>query len=361
VRVGLIGLAVAAALAQGPESVLLVVNRDSAVSRRIGDYYARRRGIPPRNVCRIGAPVIGIVSRAVYDRQIAAPVAACLKSRRLEEKILYIVTTLGVPYGIAGASGRDGDQAAVDSELALLYADMHGLRHELPGPLPNPFFGHRDESFRHPDFPMYLVCRLAAYEYEDVRAMIDRALAAVNRGRVVLDMKVLNGGIGDDWLRNAAMLLPKGRTILDETPKVLYGQRGVIGYASWGSNDPARKRRFLGFEWLAGAIVTEYVSTNGRTFDRPPENWNISTWKDSAHWFSGSPQTLATDYLHEGATGASAHFSEPFLRLTPRPDFLFPAYLGGRTLAESYYLAIPALSWQNMVLGDPLTRLNIAR
>jgi uncharacterized protein (TIGR03790 family) len=362
VRVGPIGLAVAAAaLAQGPENVLLVVNRASSVSGQIGEYYARRRGIPKVNVCRIDVPSTGIVPRTVYDTRIAAPVAACLKSRRLEEKVLYIVTTLGVPYGIAGGSGFHGDQAAVDSELALLYTDMHGLRHELSGPLPNPFFGHRDEPFRHPQFPIYLVCRLAAYSLEDVRAMIDRSLAAVNRGRVVLDMKEQNGGVGDDWLRNAAMLLPKGRAILDQTTNVLYGQRGVIGYASWGSNDPARKRRFLGFEWLPGAIVTEFVSTNGRTFDRPPEDWNISTWKDSAHWFSGSPQTLATDYLHEGATGASAHFSEPFLRLTPRPDFLFPAYLGGRTLAESYYLSIPALSWQNMVLGDPLCRLNIAR
>ena len=38
------------------------------------------------------------------------------------------------------------------------------------------------------------------------------------------------------------------------------------------------------------------------------------------------------------------------------PDYLFPAYLSGRNLAESYYVAIPALSWQNIVVGDPLVR-----
>ena len=37
-----------------------------------------------------------------------------------------------------------------------------------------------------------------------------------------------------------------------------------------------------------------------------------------------------------------------------RPDFLLPAYFKGRNLAESYYLSIHSLSWQNVVLGDPL-------
>lgn len=350
-------VAVVAALAQGPENVLVVVNRAATVSGRIGEYYARRRGIPRANVCRIDAPVEETVSRAVYDARVAAPVAACLKSNHLEEKILYVVTTLGVPLRIEGSGGREGDQAAVDSELALLYADLHGVPHEIRGRFPNPFFGRRDEAFRHPRFPMYLVCRLAAYDFEEVRGMIDRSLAAVNRGRVVIDMGSHGDGEGNNWLRNTAMLLPKGRVILDETTAVLYGQRGVIGYAAWGSNDPNRKRRFVGFDWLPGAIATEFVSTDGRTFAKPPDNWNTTTWEDREHWFAGSPQTLSADYIHEGATGVSGHVYEPYLGLTPRPDFLFPAYLGGRTLAESYYVSIPALSWQNIVVGDPLCRL----
>ena len=56
----------------------------------------------------------------------------------------------------------------------------------------------------------------------------------------------------------------------------LYDQADVIGYAGWGSNDSNRHRRFLGFHWLPGAIMTEFVSTNGRTFATPPADWNIS-------------------------------------------------------------------------------------
>jgi tetratricopeptide (TPR) repeat protein len=37
-----------------------------------------------------------------------------------------------------------------------------------------------------------------------------------------------------------------------------------------------------------------------------------------------------------------------------RPDILFPAYLSGFNLIESFYLAMPFLSWQTVVIGDPL-------
>jgi uncharacterized protein (TIGR03790 family) len=347
----------AAALGQGPENVLLVVNRSSAVSRGIASYYIEKRHIPAGNVCALAVVEDETVSRGVYDERIAAPLAACIKSRHLEEKILYLATTLGLPLRITGSSGKDGDQASVDSELTLLYQDLHGAKHPVPGPLPNPFFGRRDEPFRHPQFPMYLVCRLAAYDLDEVKGVIDRSLAAANEGKVVIDLKSDDDAPGNDWLRNAAILLPSGRVIFDESTKVLYDQRDVVGYAGWGSNDPNLKRRMLRFHWLPGAIATEFVSSDGRTFKRPPDDWNIATWKEPARFFAGSPQSLTADFIHEGATGASGHVFEPYLALTPRPDFLLPAYLNGRNLAESFYLAIPALSWQNIVVGDPLCRL----
>jgi uncharacterized protein (TIGR03790 family) len=77
-------------------------------------------------------------------------------------------------------------------------------------------------------------------------------------------------------------------------------------------------------------------------------------WNNPSAWFANSPQSMLGDYILEGATGGSGHVYEPYLTMTPRPDLLFPAYFSGRNLAESYYLAIPSLSWQNIVVGDPL-------
>jgi uncharacterized protein (TIGR03790 family) len=302
-------------------------------------------------------PVSETITRAQYDVTIARPLGTFLRTHGLVEKVLYIVTTSDVPLRIDGSVGEGGDTASVDSELAASYPDLHGHPHPLPGPLANPFFAQRDAVFRHPNFPMYLVTRLTGYDFPDVRGIIDRALQAKNRGRFVIDLKSSDDAPGNNWLRTAAVILPTNRVVFDESEHVLTNQADVIAYASWGSNDPHRKQRDLGFHWLPGAIVTEYVSTNARTFRMPPTSWTFGTWSDQRGWFAGSPQSMTADYIHQGASGASGHVNEPWLTFTPRPDYLLPAYYRGRNLAESYWMSIPAVSWQNIVVGDPLCSL----
>ena len=344
--------------AQKPENVLIVVNQASALAKTIGEYYATRREVPVRNICRVSSSTAETISFDEFDKHIAAAVKSCLVSRKLTESILYIVTTAGVPLRIDGSGdGMTTDRASVDSELTLLYSDIHGRKHMLLGPLRNPFFARSGAAFKHPDLPIYLVTRLAGYDFEDAKGLVDRALAAKNTGYFVIDLKANDSTQGNEWLRAAARQLPKDRSIVDETAKVLLNQRHVIGYAGWGSNDPDHKERHLGFQWLPGAIATEFVSSDGRTFARPPEQWTLGNWNDQKTWFAGTPQSMTADFIHDGATGASGHVYEPFLQFTPRPDLLLPAYYHGRTLAESYYLAIPALSWQNIVIGDPLCSL----
>src|SRR5207249_3573716 len=114
----------------------------------------------------------------------------------------------------------------------------------------NPFFRQRNSPFRHPQIPMYMVTRLAGYDMTDLKSLVDRALIARNTGKFVIDVRADNNTSGNQWLRAAALLLPKDRLILDDTAKVLTGMKDVIGYASWGSNDPDRKERFLKFQWL---------------------------------------------------------------------------------------------------------------
>lgn len=351
-------LTTGALCAQTGENVLLVVNQNDAVSREIGEYYRVRRRVPVKNVCSIAATRDEEISWRVYQQQIEEPIGDCLKKAGLVEKVLYIVTTLGVPVKVDGpGSGTMAERASVDSELALLYGKLKGNRYPRPGGLGNPFYMRRDARFQHPDFPIYLVTRLAAYDLADVKAMIDRSLTARNRGKFVIDLQSPKDEPGNNWLRTTAILLPRDRVVLDETTRVLYNQKQVIGYASWGSNDSARQERWLHFEWLPGAIATEFVSTNARTFLRPPDLWKPTGWEDKEHYFGGSPQGLAADLIHEGATGASGNTYEPYLGNCVRPDYLLPAYAEGRDLAESYYIGMPALSWQGVVLGDPLATL----
>lgn len=340
-------------LAQSGAQVLLVGNRDSAESRQIVEYYRPRRSIPAANVCWLSTTTAEEISWNAYQSGIEGPVGDCLKKASLQEKVLYIVLTLGTPLKIDGTNGAMATRSSVDSELALLYSKLKGVKVERAGTVRNPFFAVRDAPFRHPQFPIYLVTRLAGYDVDDVKGMIDHALAARNTGEFVIDAPSAAGGEGNGWLRTASLLLPPSRVKLDLTPRVLYGEKNVIGYASWGSNDPNRKQRWLHYQWLPGAIATDFVSTNARTFKRPAADWNISSGKA----FADSEQSLSADAIHEGASGASGNVYEPYLTACARPEYVLPSYYDGRNLAESFYMGLPFLSWMGVILGDPLCSL----
>jgi Flp pilus assembly protein TadD len=87
-----------------------------------------------------------------------------------------------------------------------------------------------------------------------------------------------------------------------------------------------------------------YVSSDARTF-KESDDWRIA---------ESGPQSLAADLIHDGITGIAGHVADPYLEATIRPDILFPSYLSGFNLIESYYLSMPYLSWQTVVVGDPL-------
>jgi uncharacterized protein (TIGR03790 family) len=355
----LVWLALAGAARLGalePADVLLIGNSNSPASKVIAEHYARIRHLAAAQTLMLQAPDQEEIPREVYVRQIAEPVGRYLHARGWVERILVLVTTSGVPLKIRGSEGLSGDAASVDSELAALYQDLHGRPHSLRGPHGNPYYG-KSVPFRHPDFPLYLVTRLTGFSTPDAAALVGRAVAARNRGVFVIDLRDSGYDEGDLWLKSAANRLPRERVVIDETTTVLRAIGDVIGYASWGSNDKAHRERDLGLKFLPGALATEFVSSNARTFQAPPLGWKLGEWKQRGSYFAGSPQSLTGDLVHQGASGVSGHVYEPYLEFNPRPQILFPSYLAGLTLAESFYAAMPAISWMNVIVGDPLCRL----
>ena len=57
-----------------------------------------------------------------------------------------------------------------------------------------------------------------------------------------------------------------------------------------------------------------------------------------------------------GVTATMGNVFGPYLELTHHPDLLLRALARGATLAEAAYYALPALSWQTVLIGDPLYR-----
>jgi uncharacterized protein (TIGR03790 family) len=356
-------LVAGSAHAQTADNVLLLVNENSPASLDIGNYYAQKRSIPPSNIVRLKAATTDTTERLEYLRTIEAPLAAFLASRRLQDQILYIVLTKGFPLRIAGTGDRDGTLASVDSELTLLYRKMVGETVPQLGRVDNPYFlGGRPmaeaKPFVRTGWDIYLVTRLDGFTVSDVHGLIDRALAPSREGIVVLDDKAtyLDRG-GDRWLSEATERLRRGshedRVLHETTRTVAATTQPVLGYYSWGSNDPANQQRHFGMNFVAGAIGGMFVSTDGRTFNEPPADWRPSE-PTGGRLFNGSFQSLAGDLIRDGITGVAAHVAEPLLDATIRPQILFPAYFAAMNLAESFYLAMPFLSWRTVIVGDPL-------
>jgi uncharacterized protein (TIGR03790 family) len=360
-----LSLFAAPALAQTADNLLLVVNQSSPDSIRVAEHYARVRGVPQTQVLRVTVDAAADeIERVAFERQIQDPIAAWIRRNSAQDRILFIVLTKGVPLRIRGTSGRNGTQASVDSELTLLYRRLTGDEPPLVGPLANPYFlgdtpVAQAAPFSHKAFDIYLVTRLDGYTVDDVLKLIDRGAAPSRDGRILLDERAAeDSGGGNTWLKAAADWMAGhgfgDRLVLEAGGRVLTGEKNVLGYYSWGSNDPAITMRTFGLGFVPGAIAGMFVSTDARTFREPPAGWATGPWTDRTKFFAGSPQSLSGDLIREGVTGVAGHVAEPYLDATIRPNILFPAYLSGFNLAEAFYLAMPFVSWQTVVVGDPL-------
>jgi len=352
------------ASAQSGANVLLVVNDRSPDSARVAEHYARVRGVPQDQVLRLAVDAADEIERSVFEQQVQAPIVQWLGKHSAHDRTLFIVLTKGVPLRIRGTAGRDGTVASVDSELALLYRRMAGVGTPVVGQVGNPYFlgdvpVAQAKAFTHEAHDIFLVTRLDGYTVADVVSLIDRGVAPSRVGRILLDQKAaLDESGGNRWLRQASDWLTANgfgdRVELDTTSRVLTDRKDVLGYYSWGSNDPAITIRRFNLAFVPGALAGMYVSTDGRTFKEPPAAWATGPWTDRSKFFANSPQSLAGDLIREGVAGVAAHVAEPYLDATIRPNVLFPAYVSGMTLAEAFYLAMPYLSWQTVVVGDPL-------
>ena len=351
--------------AQSAENVAVVINENSGESREIGEYYARKRALPPSNVLRIRASAEETIDRSAYSSTIELPIAASISREGLQDRLLYLVLTKGVPLRISGTSGPDGTGSSVDSELTLLYRKMTGISNlPVAGRIDNPYFlGARDareaRSFTHRDHDIFLVSRLDAFTAWQALEVVDKGSAPVTDGRIVLDQQDgLVNRTGEEWLKNAAdRLTAQGRgdqVLLETTVKGARGVRPVLGYYSWGSSDPQNRVRKVDMGFAPGALAATFDSASARTFREPPADWVPGDPADPVHSFAGSSQSLIGDLIREGATGVAGQVAEIDLQSAIRPEVLFPAYLSGFNLIESFYLAMPYLSWQSVVIGDPL-------
>ncbi len=209
--------------------LLIVANRLTRDSVDIARYYMKKRGVPEKNLPRISIKDVETCDREEYDRKIARPIRARLKTVQLSMRPRCIFLVKGIPLRIRpealtaeekaevdrlkneqkflndkilAISGEEEKEevvsvldeivhkikafnfthntvGSVDSELMLVLADDYPLSMWVA----NPFFvGFKDKKPTLFKNDVIMVSRLDAPSGEIVRRMIDDAVAAEEKG-----------------------------------------------------------------------------------------------------------------------------------------------------------------------------------
>lgn len=220
---------------------------------------------------------------------------------------------------------------------------------------------------------LYLVARIDGTTLADATASIERAMnLRINRATSIclLDEYDVLGGAddldddrlflvndpflaGNDYEEATALLSADGWTVrYDGTfdfVSCTEETRPIVGYSSYGENhdvggngeNPPGAATYIDcFRFPPGAMFNTAESDNGRALNGLGSQFGL--------------EQLA-DFLAAGGSFAVGNVFEPFTFSLPDNEFLFVNFLsGGLSWGEAAYSSLPALSWQQIVVGDPL-------
>ncbi len=252
---------------------------------------------------------------------------------------------------------------------------------------------------------IYLVSRLDGKTVADVKAMIDRggnislntntaafvfdeanstiasngvADAASDNGE--WDNDSLSAGIlwsGDDFEKTRDLVKSDGRfnpakvyynaasgvTNFIVGPRINYQGQGIlvsdnlVFLSSWGSNcGPQNTQPTMSDGTNAGQNYTKSFNLARGACFTSVESYNARDFGGYGSWFGGwGPQAQISDFIQAGGTFAIGNCWEPFTFALPDNEWIIRNfYLGNMTWVEAAWSAIPCLSWQTIVVGDPL-------
>lgn len=201
----------------------------------------------------------------------------------------------------------------------------------------------------------YLVSRLDGETLEDILNMIYKSVNADKSGEGlwVLDGHPTYYQHNIDITNTSTRLIALGfkDTSNTSTIPIFNSNEPVIGYSSQGAHAgyiPLYLQKSLTFDYLNGAIANTFESFN--CYSMNPE-------------YRINGQGLISEFVKRrneteiAGTAGVGHVWEPYAEMVIKNELFFPAYAVGYNLVDAAYLGMPKLIWQNVVIGDPLTRI----
>jgi uncharacterized protein (TIGR03790 family) len=333
-----------------PSQVAVLINKDTPISSQVGRMYGKLREIPPANILSLS---LGAERQISVDQYwgTAAPVI----KRYLEANpgIQCIVTTSGVPYTVQAPDGKD-EGAAFDNELAAVLREKPGDHKRQQ---PNPLFlsGANPGGVTDPRrLQMVYVARLDGPDLKTITRMVEDAIAVEKsgfEGPVYGDAQGLDGvtgyGVGDASIRNSIDRFSGAGFVskLDmkqeswKQPKGGVGDQaaGAVFYLGW--YDLLNFQDVFGPQGLARGSIAWHIASQ--------EAQNI--WDPGGHGW-------CVNLMRRGVAVTLGPVREPYVAAFPHGDIFTEVLLSGESVAESYWLSLPHVSWAMVLLGDPLYR-----
>ena len=352
--------------------VVLLANAASPDSLAVARHYAARRGVPAANIIAlpmsldetIGWPeFITTIYQPLQDRLVArgwidafpTSLTDGLGRKRygvFTHHLSYLVVCRGVPLRVSHDPAFYLDeprlmlrpefrtsQGAVDSELTLLAHSTYNIN----GWVPNPLYRVEHPFPLEPE-PVVKVTRLDGPTEAAALGLVDRALEAERTGllgRYYVDERGTKSD-GDEWLELTLTQLQalgfdgdvdRG----DDTFPAGARFDAPVLYFGWHDADLDGPMALPGFRFPPGAIALHIHSFSAQTLRSATGGW-------------------CGPLVARGVTATFGNVFEPYLQLTLEPQLLLRALVMGMDLGDAAYFAEPALSWQTIIIGDPLYR-----
>lgn len=352
-----------------PEDVVVVVNENDEGSVLIGEYYCNKRGIPEENIIRLDVSLLEEITWEEYVKEIHNPLKWELLKRGWLDGLRktgtdlfgrenyavkrhgvgYLVVCRGVPFKILHDKKLlikesklpkkmefHRTNASVDGELALLAMENTAV----VGVVKNPYFkmwkGEEKDKER-----VIRVARLDGPSEEGVKGMIDGVLIAEREGlmgRVYVDasgpFKMGNKWMSDIWGRMVELGFDGefkegvGFKLGDrfEAPALYFG---------WWS------------EHVGGPFLDESVKF-------VPGGIGVHLHSRSAEKMRSKDLRWVGPLIERGVCATLGNVDEPYLQCTHYLQLLWKGLESGMSWGEAGYEALPFLSWQAVLIGDPL-------
>jgi len=188
------------------------------------------------------------------------------------------------------------------------------------------------------------VSRLDGPTATEAMGLVDLAMQAERTGllgRAYVDIAGPHEN-GNRWLEKTAdeigalgidLSVTRGPGTLPQTGRL----DAPVLYFGWYAQDLNGPFALPGFRFPPGAVAVHIHSFSAHTLRSETEGW-------------------CGPLIARGATATVGNVYEPYLEYLHRPDMLLDALIHGDDLVDAAYYALPVLSWQSIVIGDPLYR-----